>query len=974
MAVFRSPVMVGRDRELDRLRQIAVAVERAEPAFVVIEGEPGVGKTRLATEFAAGLGSALVLSGHGVRLRSGDLPFGILSEVLRDLVRAVGVDRVTSVLGDEERVLVGLVPALAESRGEVGPVDRAGVFGAAAELLQRLAEDRLVVVILEDLQWADRESLDVVEYISRVAHDCRLLVVATVRTGDATEDRFADRLADLHRLPQREVVVLERLSRGAVAEQVHLLLGPDGDEATVSRICRLSEGVPFLAEELAVSGVTGGRALPAAVRRLVLARLPELDEDARDVLDAATVGEAHAQHRLLRRVTGMDGSRFEAATAQAIGVGVLEVTEDGQAFRFRHVLLREALDQVMHPSRRIHLHQRWARTLGEDHAPLSATEAAIVVAQHWDAAGDVEETLRSAIPAAQASAQLSAAKQEAEFWQRAFGLWPADHEDVNGVGKGEVAVRLLRAREVAFQVGEALDWCRTTLRSGVDNAGLELCLRLNAQNYAGLLGAPGFGFATADTVPALVEQLASMGCSWPVMDAIWCLWTAFPERQAELFDRVIGLLDPMSRELGDEHMISAVIQSRGWSALQTGRTDDALRRAEDGLEHARNLPPQEVRIAETNLGAEANLMWVLLAQGRAAEAVDIGAEALRTLTAPEANPSMWSSLAVLQGRGLLALGHLDRVRDLIALAAQVAGPDRLLRRTPMPLQMRVDARRGDLPAAVRMLEDLGSEAESVKDRWESIWSWSWPWAWTVYADVAFASGDLRRLEPLRPLLGERWLIRSSEWTWELVLNALRAVVCPLSGRPGPVDEALEFADAADRLHRHGELGRAWVLEVVALRGRTTGSDTSAAWLPAVEAWEHIGYRFDEAVCRLRLGECLLREGHRGEADEQLTRTLGLAHALGAKPLTEAARRTARLTRLRLGDTSIGPRGAASLTVREIEVLALAAQGRTNEQIAAELFMSPKTASVHISRIISKLGVANRTEAAAYAYRHGLIEP
>jgi DNA-binding CsgD family transcriptional regulator/tetratricopeptide (TPR) repeat protein len=964
MAVFRSSVMVGRDQELDRLRRVVAAVNRAEPAFVVIEGEPGVGKTRLAEELTSTLGSALLLTGHGMALPSGELPFGVMSEVLRDLVRTVGATAIRSLLADETHALAGLLPALAEGGAGVGRVDRVAVFGATAELLQRLADDRLVVVFVDDLQWVDDESLDVFEYVGRVAHDCRLMLLTTVRIGDGPEDRFAGRSAELHRLPRREVVTLGRLSGAEVAEQVRNLLGPGVDDATVQQICHLSDGVPFFAEELAASGMADEPGLPPSVRRLVLARLPELGADARAVLDATTVGEAHCEHRLLARVTEMAPARFQAATAEAIGAGVLELTEDGRIYRFRHALLRGTLEQELHPSRRIHWHQKWARTLAETHAPLSAAEAAIAVAQHWHAAGDPEETLTSGIAAARASARLAAPRQEAEFWQRAFALWPDDREDVDGVSKGEAAVRLMNAREVASQFGEALDWFQATLDAGVDDDALELCLQINVQYFSNLLGTPVRPFVTTDTVGDLIEQLASAGCSWPAMDAIESLWHLFPESHAQLFDRVDGLLDEMSHELGDDEAVCVVLYQRAWFALENGRADEALRHLEDEMRLARAISPQYLYYAE------ADVMCVLLAQGRATEVIDVGTAAL-AVAAPEAAPHLWSRLALLQGRALLALGRHDEVRDLLDRARHSTVPDLLDGFNLGPLQMRLDARLGNLPAATRILESFAAVSGSARSE-AMIWSLSWHWF--GYPDLAFASGDLSLLDALRPVLGEPWLVRQSDWSCELVLNALRAVACPLRGYPGPADQALELAEVCDRLHRHGDLGRAWSLEVVALRGRAAGTDSSNDWAAAVEAWTQIGYRFDEAVCRLRLGEALLRDGHRERAAEQLADALSFAHALDAKPLISAIRHTARLARVRLaGDTSTSRNGSAPLTERETEVLALVARGHTDVQIAEVLSISPKTASVHVSRIIAKLGAANRTEATALGRNLGLIE-
>ncbi len=468
MAAFRSPVMVGRDVELDRLLRVVADADHGHPRFVVVEGEAGIGKTRLTSELIArlphGSDTALVLHGHGMVLPTGELPYGLLSEVVRDLTHRLGVDHVAGLLGSETEALADLVPSLGAVERPARPVDRAAVFGATAGLLRRLASDRLVVLWIDDLQWADTASLDVVEYVGRVATDTRLLILATVRVSGTTDDPFSGRLAALHELPRGDVVRLDRLSHQEIAAQVrHLVADESPDPGLVERVCRLSDGIPFLTEELVSSGVATTSGLPSSVRHLVLTRLPDLSVEARDVIDAAVVGEGHVHHRLLQRACGLDVARFSEAIGPSIDAGILEVSPDRQRYRFRHALLQEAVDQAMHPGRRVHWHERWARTLADGATPLSAHEAAILIAQHWSAAGDDPEALRSALDGARAAAQLSAAKQEAELWQRALTLWPAAAVDVHGVTRGELAVRSARALLFSAQFDELLPGCARCL-------------------------------------------------------------------------------------------------------------------------------------------------------------------------------------------------------------------------------------------------------------------------------------------------------------------------------------------------------------------------------------------------------------------------------------------------------------------------------------------------------------------------------
>ena len=166
-------------------------------------------------------------------------------------------------------------------------------------------------------------------------------------------------------------------------------------------------------------------------------------------------------------------------------------------------------------------------------------------------------------------------------------------------------------------------------------------------------------------------------------------------------------------------------------------------------------------------------------------------------------------------------------------------------------------------------------------------------------------------------------------------------------------------------------GRSWTADVAAHLDRALGQDTAEQWALVVEGWETLGAPIEAALATLRLAERLAQDGERDRAAATASSALATAERLGALALADRIRAAARRHRLRLDGVGSDDDGAHGLTAREREVLMLLAEGRTNEQIAAGLFMSPKTASVHVSRIITKLGVANRTEAAAYAAKDSL---
>jgi DNA-binding NarL/FixJ family response regulator len=245
------------------------------------------------------------------------------------------------------------------------------------------------------------------------------------------------------------------------------------------------------------------------------------------------------------------------------------------------------------------------------------------------------------------------------------------------------------------------------------------------------------------------------------------------------------------------------------------------------------------------------------------------------------------------------------------------------------------------------------------------------------AHVFGVEGDLIKM---RELMAEVWTQAHPQFSdhallgfmWTAVRDFLRLEVdaavdrADAADRPAAEAHVAAIVDYAGRMHRYGALGRAWGAELEAQLYRLRGDDRQRALFEtAVTCWHAIGHDYDATVCRLRLAEAHAGRGERALARTLAQHALATARALGAAPLERQAEALAE----RLGSTE---RAAGLLTRRELEVLALIAQGRSNVQIGAALFMSPKTASVHVSRIITKLGAANRTEAAAIARRTGLV--
>ena len=241
-------------------------------------------------------------------------------------------------------------------------------------------------------------------------------------------------------------------------------------------------------------------------------------------------------------------------------------------------------------------------------------------------------------------------------------------------------------------------------RTAGDEA-LDAWCRIMEQFCSDFLGIPGPTYVTTSDVPDLVDRLIATGTSWPAMDAIDSLWHEFPTHHVEIFERTDEVLSRMAHALGDDHMVRGVMRHRAMYALETGRAEDSLAHVEEELEDARTRSPLDLRIAQGNLAR------VLLATGRAAEAVTFGEQSLGTFAAPDAAPFLWSVLAMHHGRALLALGRMRECRRARrSRPAGLAGEDTVLRGLVCPLWIKVHARRGLARPGPNLLEDVERSA------------------------------------------------------------------------------------------------------------------------------------------------------------------------------------------------------------------------------------------------------------------------
>ncbi|MGO4664390.1 AAA family ATPase [Terrabacter sp. 2TAF16] len=957
MSDVRRGALVGRDGELSRLLELQSLATAGHGSTALVIGEAGVGKSRLVSEFAARTRDqgALVVTGHGVNLETGELPFAALADTLRDLVRQVGLDEVRRCLGPRAGELSGLVPAL-DSGGATW--DRARILSAAATLLDGIAVDRPLCWIVEDLHWADSASRDLVAMVARSLADRSVMLVLTVRSDVASPHGLPASVADLQSLPESSTIWLARLDEACVRQQLDALgcvgLAPSVEE----RLFLLSEGLPLFVELLAANVDAMSDGLAPTLRQLVLARLPPLPGPSARVMEAAALGEVGLSYDLLARVAGIGDDELVAALTGAVEGGILAWVRDGRAVAFAHALIREAVAGSIPPPQRRELHRRWAAVL----EPLARRDpgATFALAHHWYEAGESREALAASCRAAARASEMSEAALEAVHLRRCLDLWELveDADAVAGRSRDEVLFELLSTRWATGDNSLVLETCDAELqRAEVQADSLSrLWMTLRRDRSLRVLGrTQDFG-----SVAAVSERAAVLLAAPPDIRTMDCLGEnaslaeryapdlatvqyqrsmaiaqTYPSRRARLYTRIFFGLDEVRHGFPD--------------------------RAIDGLiglrEEFAGSPVADLWMIE------GNLIHCLCDAGRYLDAIAVGGGAMGRVADPRSLRSLFGFVACNTAEAHLQLGQWAEADRLLTHAVGVRGRASV---SIDGLKLVLGIRRGDIadqaPARREALHradsrpDLSGTDESLADLIALLAS---------VGDVAAMRDAVARLDEVH-----QQAMPSVVWPG---LNAALRV----EARQGSV-HARSWVDRLDRqaarLRWSSPLSDAYRAEHAALMARFDGHETAVLWRRAVAAWVVVGRVWDEAHCRLRLAESLLAEGHRRDAQTESTEAFEIARRLGAAPLHEEIKGFARRARLPLpGDVRRQTDRADVLTARECEVLALVAEGRSNNEIASALFMSPKTASVHVSRILTKLQAANRTEAAAIARRHGLLD-
>jgi len=996
--------MVGRDDELGRLLVLLDDAGAGRSVAALVSGDAGVGKSRLVSEVSrlAGERGFTVLSGQCAEL--GDsVPYLPLADALRGAGQSTGIRDALS----SRPALSRLLPEGGD--GRLAEEDRSGLarqqmFGLVLGLLTELAAAAPVLLVLEDLHWADASTRDLVTFLSRMLHRERVALIGTYRTDDLHRRHpLRPVVAELLRLPSVTAVDLAPLAPSALAEHLTAALteqlnvaAPGRIDATVlNEIVARAEGNAYYAEELLAACLTGDpaerNALPAGLAALLLSRVEELSDAAQQVLRAAAVAGRKADDELVRAASGLSADEYEAAVREAVTRQLL-VPAGAEGYVFRHALLREAVYGDLLPGERTRLHGRMSSLLSEEQwrdMPGTAAE----LAQHCLASHDIPGAFAASVGAGKEAERLGAPAEAHRHYDQALALWDrvAEPEKTAGLARGKLGLWSAITAADSGDYERAVHLLRRLrhLLSAQAERGLPdeaepdvlLTSRIGERlaSYLMLLDDRKADEEAVEVARATVEATAAEPPTWQHARAVSTYANTL----------LVEGDDTVAREQAERGHTAAQAAAAPWvqaDALVTlgfisnreGRNDEAIKLLTEAHKQAR-----QAMVLGVELRAAYHLARAHLERGDLTLGGTVAYEGTKRAnqTGLGMAPFGWD-VQHLHFQCHFADGKWDHAQEIAD-----GFPVRV---TSVP-----EANLSSMALFIDVAR--GSPAVAERHAWiEPFWpahGFDGYIARSVLAEHAVWQGDAEQA------LADAQIAISltHQAGWGYYPSAIRPAAIAVSVRADRAIQARATGDdetAAAELAAAGELlqiaregatfpkrpkfilgpeGRGWLARAEAEYGRACGRNDPEAWRAVLDEFgPH--YTYEIARTRWRLAEALAEAGRRDEAAEQWGRAAQTADQLGARPLRRALDDLAR--RARIGPDPVtehhgGDATLALLTSREREVLRLIAAGRSNKEIASVLYIAPKTASVHVSNILGKLGAASRTEAAAIAHREGL---
>jgi DNA-binding CsgD family transcriptional regulator len=992
--------LVARDRELDRLRGVFEQAAGGTATAMLISGDAGVGKTRITEELAsvAREKGAVVLIGRCLDAGETGLPYLPFAEALSQIPareQAVlahpalarlfpDVSLPSANRGDNNlSAITAVVPG---AGGRVGnrpeqDIGQLQLFDAVHALLTGLAAQRPVVLILEDLHWADGSTRRLLSFLVARLREQRIMIAGTYRSDDLHRRHpLRPLLAELFRQPALERLDLTPFNPNDSRQFVTALAEDGLPDDLVREVAGRSEGNAFFAEELLAAYTEDGDSLPATLVDVLLARVERLSETAQHVVRVASVSGRRVPHADLLAVSELPESELEEALREAVQHHVLIAKQHQwmDVYAFRHALLREAVYGDLLPGERVRLHAAYARHLA---ATQGTRGAAGALAHHSMESHQLPQALSASVAAAGEAKDAGAPAESLEYYELALKLWDAVVPADRPAGTDEVTL-LRKASYMAGRSGEperAVSFARSAVKLADDAGDRETAAMMRRRLASALFVVEG---REREALQVIEQAWSIVEGAGPDCEKSWILATYASilrsMREPEEARKFAELAVQEARMCDETGVVADALVTLAALDEQNGRTEESRGRLREAIQLAHGDDELSVELrARYYLGIST------YEQGELDDAVRIIEEGIERA---KSTGLAWSTY----GFELRAIKVISRYArgdwDESEAAAEPPG---------MRVSSTVSARlaavgsyvmvgRGRLAEAARLAAELRSE---------------WHRDFQIGAAMGAAGAELALWQG-RPEEGAKLVREALDWAvrvggqWVLVnirLGALgTALYADLAERAARRKDEAERRAAVEEGERLVELARktaefgrprtgalgpegmAWLARAEAEESRLHGASDPELWAAAVDAFSY-GAVYEQAICRWRLGEALLGAERREDATKALRAADEVATRLDARPLRDALRKLARRGRVALTDGVVPREALDPFTPRERSVLKLVALGRTNRQVGDELFISEKTVSVHLSRIMAKLGATRRAEAVAIAYDRGLLE-
>ena len=951
---------VGRDQELARLRTRLDALQSGSGSVVMLVGEPGIGKTRTVEEFAkyARGGGATVLWG---RCYVGEAapPYGPFAEAIAEYARSADPDALRADLGYGGPPTARLVPALREKLPDIEEPaklqpdeERFRLLDAVAQFLIATSQRAPLILVLDDLHWADRGTLAMMLQVARFTSQQRILILGAYRDVEPeAQERLSDALAQLRAVTVLESVPLGGLAQDEVSSLVAAVAEQNLPEGYVSAISRGTAGNPFFIREVLLHLVDSGAlyqrrgewkidaalieeiGIPGGVREAVERRLSRLSADACALLTAASAFDTSFSFAVAFATAKQSEGQALSALDEALAAQLLRVVSGPETYEFTHALVRDALYTGLSPSRQVRLHRQIAEALEDAY---DASEHAAETAHHYHRSRSLpgeERGVEYAITAAGRAEAMYAYESAAVFLQMALDLLPNAARRVPGLLK-RLAVALALSSEYEGAVEAAC--CAAdlvALGEGNDSATGYLA------DTASLLFDVGFQQGAWKLAAKGLQLIGeTRGVTWARL-MVW-------EVQRRDADDVEGLGIPTgSPEAAEAALLLASIPyermrlfwapSREHVLAFYGDEPQALmswageyRRALAMFLHRGEQSERQGQIGKA-VNEWSSVVYCYVALGK----LELAGEAFARLTALAARlpGSTMHSL-----RPVVARAVIEAMTDPLN-AKSLALFESLLTGTPAEYQFAFAAIRATFSMGCAI---QGREADALR------------WLHTLLPAIERAPG----FAPYYPGLvcnaaSSIWLLGSTEHI-EVIERNLRTKMLAPDFRMPVQDARLSLARLCALQGRHAEAIE-WFQ-----KAREVLDEQGARPLRAL-------VDYDEALMYVRRG----RRGDRVRALPLVEAALAQFREIGMTGWVRLAEELRRGIDEKTAGVAIHPDG---MTPREVDVLRLIAAGRTNKEVASDLTLSVRTVGRHITNIYGKTGLRNKGEASVYARQHGLI--